>query len=254
MEKNEFRAIQPRTMDCVFLAGVVCLFFVQVLFMFSAKHANMIMEAYLPPFAVGMFVYTLVRVGLPKTWIAWLALGFVLWYSLTCVANGDFYLQESKPYVYSLVLSCGVLFPAAFLGDAKTRAKLLQAVALAYAVPIGVLAWIASVSVITRIPWVNPFDTINILGVNSMYSDPYRLNFLGIHPNISAAYLYTALALLIYVFFSSRHTWMKVLYAALGVGIYLAVILTASNAAVGIMALMAAVTVYAVVTATKTLK
>ncbi|MFH1513652.1 MAG: hypothetical protein ABIG45_09890 [Bacillota bacterium] len=195
-----------------------------------------------------MFVYILIRVGLPNAVVTWLPVCLALWYPLTRVVNGDFYLQESSLQVYYLLLTCCVLFPAAFLYDPIARARLLKTVALAYSLPMGVLAWIACIGAVTGNPWVNPIDTVNILGINGMYAEPYRLNFLGIHPNISSAYLYTALALLLYLFFSTKRIWLRILYLVAGAGMYLAIILAASNAAIGVTGLMIGVTAYAYVT------
>jgi hypothetical protein len=248
--RTHFRIIRCGYTDRVFYIGIVILFFLQVLFLFSPERADKINAAYVAPVAVAMFTYGLVRIGLPRSAVARLPVCLALWYTLTRVMNGDYYLLHSAPEVYALLLCC-VLFSAAFIGGPKARAGLLRAVALAYCMPMAALAWIACAAAITGRPWVNPADSASILGVNWMYSNPYRLNFLGIHPNISAAYLYTALSLLIYLFCSTRKIMLRAAYLAAGIGLYLAIVLAASNAAIVATGLIAGAAVYAAVTSGK---
>lgn len=244
----QYRTIRSGFTDRVFFLGIVVWFFLQVFFLFSSERAAAIGAAYAAPAVAAMFVYAFIRVGLPRCALAWLPPCLALWYALTRVLNGDYFLSQSAPEVYAL-FACCALYAAAFVGGPMERARLLKGAALAYCLPMAALAWIAFAAAVTGRPWVDPIDPINILGVNWMYSNPYRLNFLGIHPNISAAYLYVALALLIYLFFSTRKPLPKAVYTAAGIGVYLAIVLAASNAAIVVTGLMAGATVYAVVAA-----
>ena len=246
--RTQFRAIGSGVTDRVFLVGITVWFFLQCIFLLSQERAAAIGAAYAAPAAAAMFVYAFARVGLPRSAIAWLPPCLALWYALTRALNGDYFLAESAPEVYAL-FACCALFAAAFVGGPALRARLLRAAALAYGLPMAAFAWIAVTAVVTGRPWIDPADTNNILGVNWMYASPYRLNFLGIHPNISAAYLYVALALLIYLFFSTRQPFLQSVYTAAGIGVYLAVVLAASNTAIAVTALMAGATAYAAVTA-----
>ena len=251
MRNRDAGFIRSTAADTAYRAAVVCIFLLQAFFVLSPERAVKINAAYIGPLAAAMAAYVLARAGLPRKPVLWLSLGLMLWYPLTRIINGDPYLTQSGGETASVLLCCGALFPAGFLLSPAARARLMRAVAAAYAFPMSVLAAVACVCAYTGNPWVNPLDGVNILGVNEVYSFPYRLNFLGIHPNISAAYLYAALAMLCYLFFSVRRALVKALCAAAGVGCFLAILLTASNAAVLVTALMAAMAAYAAVTAHK---
>ncbi len=251
MRNRDAGFIRSTAADTAYRAAVVCIFLLQAFFVLSPERAVKINAAYIGPLAAAMAAYVLARAGLPRENVLRLSLGLMLWYPLTRIVNGDPYLTQSGGETASVLLCCGALLPAGFLLSPAARARLMQAVAAAYAFPMSVLAAVACVCAYTGSPWVNPLDGVNILGVNEVYSFPYRLNFMGIHPNISAAYLYAALAMLCYLFFSVRRALVKALCAAAGVACFLAILLTASNAAVLVTALMAAMAAYAAVTAHK---
>ena len=232
-------------MDFCFFTGIVFLFLLQIFLLFSPAREEGVHTAYLEPLTVAMLLYLLLRIGLPRMPVVLLPPIFAVWHLVSRILNGDWYLRESRPYVYMVLLACCVLFLAPFLANEEQRGKLLRAVALTYSLSFGVIAWIADVAALIGIPWVNPLDGVSVLGINEVYTNPYRLNILDIHPNISAIFFYTSLALLFYLFFSTKKVWIRIAYGVLGAGLCLAIYLTGSISAIIVMGLLFGLAVFA---------
>jgi hypothetical protein len=234
----KWETLNHRKLDMLFSIGVIFVFLLEILLLFSPRHEENIRITYLAPLIVAMMAYVVVRIGLQRMPVAWLPPLFAVWHLLTRIMNGDIYLAESHAYVYMILFSCCVLFPAPFLTNGENRGKLLKAVALVYSIAFSVIAWTADIAALTGIPWVNPMDAVNILGINEIYTNPYRLNVLGIHPNFSAVFFYTSLALILYLFVLTKKLWTRILYVVMAIGLCMAIYLTGSISAIIVTGLM----------------
>ena len=245
MDKAKWIKPDMKRMDNWIWRGTLFIFFLQILLLFSPVREEKITNAYLIPLIVAMVVYLWMRLGIPRTPVMLLPVVFALWFLLCRVINGDWYLQESYPLVYKILLSCCVLFIVPFLTGADRRDAYFKAFAFLYSILFSVIAWIAVIAVLSGNNWVNPLGG-GILGIDATYANPNRLNVLDIHPNISAIFFYTSLALLLYLFFASKRVWSKVLYIAAAIGLYLAICMTGSISSIGITGLILGCAVFAV--------
>ena len=244
MEQTKWKPLNLKRTDTLFFFGVAFVFLLEILILFTEFREENLRTAWLAPLIVAMMIYLLMRIGLPRNPAVLLPPAFALWHLLTRVINGDWYLHESHAYVYMVLLSAFVLFLAPFLASGEQRDRFLRGIALLYSVAFSVIAWIAVVAALTGHPWINPLDG-NILGINEFYSDPYRLNILGIHPNISSIFFYTSLSLLIYLFFRTERIWVRIVYGAMGVGLYLAICMTGSISAILVTGVIIGLAVFA---------
>lgn len=251
MDQTRWKAFNPKHTDICFFTCIVGVFLLQIFLLFTPIREEYIGSTYLAPLIVAMVLYLFMRIGLPRTPVVLLPPGFALWHLLTRILNGDTYLYWSHSYVYMVILSCCVLFLAPFLANAEQRDKFLKAVALAYCLAFSAIAWTAVIASLTGNPWVDPLDVTRIIGINERFSNPYRLNVLYIHPNISAAFFYTALALLFYLFFRTKKIWLRIGYGILGAGLCMAIFLTGSISAIIVTGLMFGLVAFAMIAAGK---
>lgn len=247
MERSQWKSPNLKRLDGCLWIGILILVLMQIFCLFSPERSTRIRSDYMLPMVLFMLSYVFLRKGWPRMPVLVLPLVFAGWYVLTRVLNGDHYLAESQQFVYMVVLSCGVLLPAPLLLDQKRRARYFGVLALVYSLIFSVIAWVAVIAALSGIPWVNPLDNTLILGFNEGYSNPYRLNVLNTHPNISAVFFYTTLALLVYLFLRTRKVWVRIGYVALGIGNYLAICMTGSISAVVIMGIIFGMTLFAVI-------
>ena len=247
MEQTKWKTLDHKRLDILFFAGMLFGFLAQVFLMFSPIRMEGVHTIYFAPLIAAMMVYLVVRIGVPRTPVLLLPPVIAIWFLITRLINGDWYLRESYPYVYFMLFSCCVLFLSPFLADKEGRGRLLSGGALVYSVIFGVIAWIAVIASLTGVPWVNPLDGNAILGLNEDYANPYRLNILGIHPNISATFFYTSLCLLFYLFFHTKKLWLRIGYGALAVGLYLAICMTGSISAIIVTGVIIGMVLFALI-------
>jgi len=228
LTEPKWKALDKKQIDLWIWIGAVFIFLLQIFLLFSPIREENITVAYASPIIVTMVVYLFIRLGLPRTPVVFLPVLFTFWFLVTRVINGDWYLQKSFTMVYMLLFSCCVLFLLPFLATKAQRYTFFKIFSLLYSMIFSVIAWMAVVAVLTRTNWVNPIDDASILGINEDYANPYRLNILGIHPNISAILFYTSLALLFHLFFSSKCIWLRIVYSIAAVGLYLAICMSSS--------------------------
>ncbi|HPF88529.1 MAG TPA: O-antigen ligase family protein [Candidatus Limiplasma sp.] len=254
MEQPYYKKLMTKRTDTLFMAAIVMLFLLKIALLFSPIRSEAVITTYFAPLTVAMIVYLLMRAGIPRKPALLLPPVFALWFAITRLMNGDWYLRQSSINVYMVFLSCCVLFIAPSMLSAKQRTRLMNTIALVYSLVFSAIAWVAVIAAITGNPWVNPLDSNSILGINDAYSNPYRLNILNIHPNVSAALFYTALALLCYLFFHTRRIWLRVLYGLAALGLCVAIILTGSLSAIGISGAILGLALIAVVISRHRLK
>jgi hypothetical protein len=246
IQLNE-KTLAIKRIDTYVWICTIFIFLLQILLLFSPVREDRIRTAYLAPLIVAMASYLLMRIGWPRTLVVILPVAFTFWFLVCRIINGDWYLQESYAMVYQTLLSCCVLFLVPFLKNETQRDKLFKAFALVYSIAFSAIAWVAIIAALTGNNWVNPTDSGSILGINEVYSNPYRLNILGIHPNISAILFYTSLALLFYLFFRSKRVWSKVVYGLAAVGLYLAICMSGSISAIIVTGAIISLVVFALV-------
>ena len=253
MDRTKWKPLNLKQTDTLFFFSVTFVFALEILLLFTQTREENIRVAWLAPLVVAMAVYLPLRVGVPRTPAVWLPPAFALWHLLTRVINGDRYLYESHAYVYMVLLSAVVLFLAPFLADVRQRERLLKGVAVLFVAAFSLIAWVAVIAALTGRPWLNPLDG-TILGIDETYSNPYRLNILGIHPNISAIFFYTSLSMLFYLFFRTHMLWARVAYGALGAGLYLAICMTGSISAILVTGVIIGLVLFALIFHSQTIQ
>ena len=77
--------------------------------------------------------------------------------------------------------------------------------------------------------------------------NPYRLNILDIHPNISAIFFYTSLSLLFYLLFAFKKTWLRIAFIIPAAGLYLAICMTGSISSIVVTGGILGMVAYALV-------
>ncbi len=236
-----------KRLDILFFIGIAFIFFLEIFLLFSPVHEERIRTAYLEPLIVLMTAYLVMRLGLPRKPVLLLPPVFAVWHLITRILDGDRYLQASGAYVYMILLASVVLYLAPFLADAKRRETLMTGVASLYVLLFSVTAWIAVIAALSGHPWSNPLDPNSILGINRVYWDPYRLNVLNIHPNISVIFFYTSLALLVYLFFRTKKLWLRLACLAPAAGLYLAICMAGSISAILITSVMLGMVLFALI-------
>ena len=244
-----WKTLNLKRTDNFLFVGILGVILVEIFFWFSPIREDYVTSTYLLPVFVAMILYLLVRVGLPRTPVALLPPVYAVWFFITRILNGDTYLYWSHLYVYTALFACCILFLVPFLANGKQRDRFLVSAALVYGVIVGIFAWVAVITSFTGHPWTDPLDVTRIIGINEKYANPYRLNFLGNHPNTSSTFFYTALGMLFIPFFHTKKIWLRIAYGILGVGLGLAVFLTGSISAIGVSGLMLGLVVFAVISA-----
>ena len=151
-----------------------------------------------------------------------LAFCFVIWFSITRIINGDWFLERSRFSVFFLALSMCVALPYSMIIPDKRRSLLETLFSLIFIIFFLVLAWLSIYVVVTGQTLYLPKSTYTI-----MVDLENRLWIWQKHPNTTAGVFsicYFATLYLLAAQKKKRYLWIPVIIAC--VSFYIAIRLT----------------------------
>lgn len=239
----------PNTKDTRFqyayLIFVFLLFGLSAFFHYSPIHGDRINSGFLYPagiFFASIAVYRNDARGVPEG----KALGcFFVWFVLSRILNGDYYLQKSSAYLYPKVLSYGVCFLFPFALSARLRQRVLDRFADLYSFLLGMVGWACLYAVATSSRIYSPFSGCYI-GLFEADALQKRLSLFGFHPNYTACLMLIGILLAIFRLLRTKKTALRIAHGISILGMAAALMMADSRTtsvalcvAVGLLAMVA---------------
>lgn len=217
MEKRRLR--QSDLYILLFMAVLA----LRLFFWFSPSHADKMSMTYLWPLAVSMIVFALCLKPSERGRGAIAAVLLSVWFWLTCVLNGDAYLEVNGRFLLGVTLTFGVSYPVFLVTGKSTRGGWFRALSAFYVVLMTGMALLGLYATAAATSIRTPFSDLAI-GVRDS-----RLYYFQYHPNEAASALSIALFLALYLAMGAKRAVSRVAAWLAAAALYAAVSLTVSR-------------------------
>lgn len=224
--------------DSLYALFVLAVLLLQIFFWMSPTHKESISFIYLWPAAIAFYGLLLYRERQRLSPGIALLAAMTVWTFITCLLNGDYYLTLNRGFMLGVVLAVGVCFPAFLILPAPRRKRWMTLIFASLVTALTVLCWLGLYAVITRTLIQSPFSAATI-GIDAATLDG-RLYIFGEHPNGMACILSIAIFMTVWLFFSTRRLWARLLCVIAVASLYCGLSLMISRTVVGTLSVGAA--------------
>ena len=158
----------------------------------------------------------------------WLLAGFLCWYAVTRILNGQHYLQDETGFLPRLGCFILTVYPLAAEWKPESREKAFRFCLAFFTGILTVLAWVALYAALRGEP-VQLFSFSRAIGFNDVYGA--RLNLWDLHPNVTAAIFMAGFGMSLCGVSLARRWPAKAAYAVAAVSLFASASLTVSRTA-----------------------
>ncbi len=224
-----------RGMYPIFMIAMLAL---RLFFWISPSHETQMIGSYLwPSIVAAMALLMACRLrGMSKSGIVSICLA--LWFWVSCVLNGDYYLTYNLHFIVGVTLTFGLGFPLFFTLEASEKGRWFDAVSGFYVGAMVILAGLGVYVVLTASSIGTP------LSENAIKVTKGRLSVFGMHPNEIASAMSLGLFLAIRLILKTKHIAWKLVYGLGGCILCLAIAFTVSRTSILISAAGVSVAVF----------
>ena len=204
----------------LFVAGLLVL---RLFFWFSPGHEEKINMTYLWPAVIAALVLVITsrRGGMP--WSMRITLCLTAWFFISCVINGDYYLEYNGRFMLGIFMSLGLCYPVLLNAEGEGRSARLSGLAMCYVALMAGLALASLYTAVFNAPLSTPLSD-QTLGVREG-----RLYVFNMHPNEVACSLSIGLFLAVMMALKTGKPLPGALYLLAGLVIYAAVAITVTR-------------------------